>query len=82
MCAVGFLRLEEMLERPTHEQSFVLEPQGLLHAKVHGHRQVATRTTLLFVSVGDEHVAYFTAQIHRRVPRAAAAAQTSALHLH
>lgn len=34
MCAVKFLRLEEMLDNPNQGQ-LSLEPQGLLHAKVH-----------------------------------------------
>ncbi|XP_029017132.3 serine/threonine-protein kinase N2-like isoform X2 [Betta splendens] len=34
MCAVRFLRLEEMMDRPNQEQRFSLEPQGRLHAKL------------------------------------------------
>ncbi|RVE68690.1 hypothetical protein OJAV_G00095200 [Oryzias javanicus] len=34
MCAVKFLRLEEMMENPTHNQVFGLEPQGLLFIKL------------------------------------------------
>ncbi|XP_076587365.1 serine/threonine-protein kinase N2-like isoform X2 [Chaetodon auriga] len=33
MCAIKFLRLEEMLDNPNHNQ-LSLEPQGLLHAKL------------------------------------------------
>ncbi|XP_070819639.1 serine/threonine-protein kinase N2-like [Chaetodon trifascialis] len=33
MCAIKFLRLEEMLDNPNHNQ-LRLEPQGLLHAKL------------------------------------------------
>ncbi|XP_024116001.1 serine/threonine-protein kinase N2 isoform X2 [Oryzias melastigma] len=34
MCAVKFLRLGEMMENPTHNQVFSLEPQGLLFIKL------------------------------------------------
>ncbi|KAM9360896.1 serine/threonine-protein kinase N2-like [Symphorus nematophorus] len=34
MCAVKFLRLEEMMDSSNHRQEFSLEPQGLLHAKL------------------------------------------------
>ncbi|XP_019127942.1 serine/threonine-protein kinase N2 isoform X2 [Larimichthys crocea] len=34
ICAVKFLRLEEMMDNPNHNQEFSLEPQGLLHAKL------------------------------------------------
>uniref|UniRef100_A0A3Q3XAL8 Protein kinase domain-containing protein n=1 Tax=Mola mola TaxID=94237 RepID=A0A3Q3XAL8_MOLML len=34
MCAVRFLRLEEMMEKQNHSQEFSLEPQGVLHAKI------------------------------------------------
>ncbi|XP_040897927.1 serine/threonine-protein kinase N2-like [Toxotes jaculatrix] len=34
MCAVKFLRLEEMMENPNHNQGLSLEPQGLLYAKL------------------------------------------------
>ncbi|XP_041792581.1 serine/threonine-protein kinase N2-like [Chelmon rostratus] len=33
MCAIKFLRLEEMMDNPNHNQ-LILEPQGLLHAKL------------------------------------------------
>lgn len=35
MCAVKLLRLEDMMDNQDHNQEFPLEPQGLLHAKVH-----------------------------------------------
>uniref|UniRef100_A0A4W6CQB4 protein kinase C n=1 Tax=Lates calcarifer TaxID=8187 RepID=A0A4W6CQB4_LATCA len=35
MCAIKFLRLEEMMDNPNHNQGLSLEPQGLLYAKVH-----------------------------------------------
>lgn len=35
MCAVRFLRLEEMMDNPDHSREFSLQPQGILHAKVH-----------------------------------------------
>lgn len=35
MCAVRFLRLEDILYKPNHNHEFILEPQGVLHAKVH-----------------------------------------------
>ncbi|XP_037535939.1 serine/threonine-protein kinase N2-like [Nematolebias whitei] len=34
MCAVKFLRLEEMMENQNHNQNFSLEPQGLLYIKL------------------------------------------------
>ncbi|XP_044051156.1 serine/threonine-protein kinase N2-like isoform X2 [Siniperca chuatsi] len=34
MCAVKFLRLEEMMDNPDHSQELSLEPQGLLYAKL------------------------------------------------
>ncbi|XP_067376005.1 serine/threonine-protein kinase N2-like isoform X3 [Channa argus] len=34
MCAVKFLRLEEMIENPNHNQELSLEPQGLLYTKL------------------------------------------------
>ncbi|KAL7391408.1 hypothetical protein ABVT39_008987 [Epinephelus coioides] len=34
MCAVKFLRLEEMMDNPSHDQEFSLEPQGRLYAKL------------------------------------------------
>ncbi|XP_028269225.1 serine/threonine-protein kinase N2-like isoform X2 [Parambassis ranga] len=34
MCAVRFLRLEETMDNPNHNQGFSLEPQGLLYAKL------------------------------------------------
>ncbi|XP_035514516.1 serine/threonine-protein kinase N2-like [Morone saxatilis] len=34
MCAVRFLRLEEMMDNQNHNQEFSLEPQGLLYAKL------------------------------------------------
>ncbi|KAM4576051.1 serine/threonine-protein kinase N2-like isoform 2-T4 [Odontesthes bonariensis] len=34
MCAVKFLRLEEMMDNSNHNQGFSLEPQGLLYAKL------------------------------------------------
>ncbi|XP_071339926.1 serine/threonine-protein kinase N2-like isoform X3 [Trachinotus anak] len=34
MCAVTFLRLEEMMDNPNHNQGLSLEPQGLLYAKL------------------------------------------------
>ncbi|XP_047197265.1 serine/threonine-protein kinase N2 isoform X2 [Hippoglossus stenolepis] len=34
MCAVKFLRLEEMMENQNHNQGLSLEPQGLLYAKL------------------------------------------------
>ncbi|XP_060927552.1 serine/threonine-protein kinase N2-like [Limanda limanda] len=34
MCAVKFLRLEEMMENQNHNQGLTLEPQGLLYAKL------------------------------------------------
>uniref|UniRef100_A0A8P4KJ33 Protein kinase C n=1 Tax=Dicentrarchus labrax TaxID=13489 RepID=A0A8P4KJ33_DICLA len=34
MCAVRFLRLEEMMDNQNHNQEFSLEPQGILYAKL------------------------------------------------
>uniref|UniRef100_A0A7N6B9V3 Protein kinase N3 n=1 Tax=Anabas testudineus TaxID=64144 RepID=A0A7N6B9V3_ANATE len=34
MCALKFLRLEEMMDSPSHSQGLMLEPQGLLYAKL------------------------------------------------
>ncbi|TWW60836.1 Serine/threonine-protein kinase N2 [Takifugu flavidus] len=34
MCAVRFLRLEDILYKPNHNHEFILEPQGVLHAKL------------------------------------------------
>ncbi|XP_053182228.1 serine/threonine-protein kinase N2-like [Scomber japonicus] len=34
MCAVTFLRLEEMMDKPNQSQGFSLEPQGLLYAEI------------------------------------------------
>lgn len=34
MCALSFLRLEEMMENQNNNQEIRLEPQGVLHAKV------------------------------------------------
>ncbi|XP_071368622.1 serine/threonine-protein kinase N2-like, partial [Centroberyx affinis] len=34
MCAVKFLRLEEIMENPNHARCLCLEPQGLLYAKI------------------------------------------------
>nr|XP_046241830.1 serine/threonine-protein kinase N2-like [Scatophagus argus] len=34
MCAVRFLRLEELMDNPNHKQEFSLEPQGLLYTKL------------------------------------------------
>ncbi|KAI3372115.1 hypothetical protein L3Q82_006963 [Scortum barcoo] len=34
MCAVKFLRLEEMMEKQNHNQEFALEPRGLLYAEL------------------------------------------------
>lgn len=34
MCALSFLRLEEMMETQNNNQEIRLEPQGVLHAKV------------------------------------------------
>nr|XP_020450764.1 serine/threonine-protein kinase N2-like [Monopterus albus] len=34
MCAVKFLRLEEMMDNPSHNQGLSLEPQGLLYTKL------------------------------------------------
>uniref|UniRef100_A0A7N9AU91 Serine/threonine-protein kinase N2-like n=1 Tax=Mastacembelus armatus TaxID=205130 RepID=A0A7N9AU91_9TELE len=34
LCAVKFLRLEEMMDNPHHNQGLSLEPQGLLYTKV------------------------------------------------
>ncbi|TNM90086.1 hypothetical protein fugu_004320 [Takifugu bimaculatus] len=34
MCAVRFLRLEDILYKPNHDHEFILEPQGVLHAKL------------------------------------------------
>uniref|UniRef100_A0A665WQP8 protein kinase C n=1 Tax=Echeneis naucrates TaxID=173247 RepID=A0A665WQP8_ECHNA len=34
MCAIKFLRLEEMMDNQYHDQGLGLEPQGVLHAKV------------------------------------------------
>ncbi|XP_068166319.1 serine/threonine-protein kinase N2-like [Antennarius striatus] len=35
MCAVTFLRLEEMMDKPNQNLELNLEPQGVLHAKFH-----------------------------------------------
>ncbi|XP_073321815.1 serine/threonine-protein kinase N2-like [Pagrus major] len=34
MCALKILRLEEMMDKPNHNQELSLEPQGILHAKL------------------------------------------------
>lgn len=34
MCALSFLRLEEMMDNQNNNQEIRLEPQGVLHAKV------------------------------------------------
>ncbi|XP_029367272.1 serine/threonine-protein kinase N2-like isoform X2 [Echeneis naucrates] len=34
MCAIKFLRLEEMMDNQYHDQGLGLEPQGVLHAKL------------------------------------------------
>ncbi|XP_030579428.1 serine/threonine-protein kinase N2-like isoform X2 [Archocentrus centrarchus] len=34
MCALKFLRLEEMMDNPNHNQGITLEPQGLLYTKL------------------------------------------------
>ncbi|XP_045891961.1 serine/threonine-protein kinase N2-like [Micropterus dolomieu] len=34
MCAVKFLRLEEMMDKPEHNEELSLEPQGLLYTKL------------------------------------------------
>lgn len=59
MCALSFLRLEEMMENQNNNQEIRLEPQGVLHAKVtsscvqeaSGLRELDTNPTLLcFIS--------------------------------
>lgn len=56
MCALSFLRLEEMMENQNNNQEIRLEPQGVLHAKVtpgcvqeaSGLRGLDTKPILLF----------------------------------
>lgn len=56
LCALSFLRLEEMMENQNNNQEIRLEPQGVLHAKVTSSsvheasdlHELVTKPTLLF----------------------------------
>lgn len=46
MCALSFLRLEEMMDNQNNNQEIRLEPQGVLHAKVTSSYVQGLRTKL------------------------------------
>lgn len=46
MCALSFLRLEEMMDNQNNNQEIRLEPRGVLHAKVTSSDAQGLRTNL------------------------------------